>query len=91
MVRLIVQSHSPDAVTIEVHGRLAGRDIEVLAAERQRRLATTDRLVLELDAVSFIDAPGLSLLQCWSGPGLELRGGSAFLRRLLAEKGLTTH
>lgn len=91
MMRLVVQKQTPNAVILEVHGRVAGSNIEILAAERQRHLATANRLVLELDAVSFIDASGLNLLQRWSGPGLELRGGSAFLRRLLAGKGLTTH
>jgi len=88
MMRIVVQMQSPNAVVLEVHGRVAGPNIEVLAAEGQCHLATADRLVLVLDGVQFVDEGGLALLQRWSGPRLTLRGGSAFVQTLLSSQGL---
>ena len=88
MMRLTVHAQTPDAVTLAVHGKVAGPDVEVLEAEGQRHLRAAGRLVLVLDGVQFIDEAGLALLQRWSGPRLEMRGGSPFVRALLSGGGL---
>jgi anti-anti-sigma regulatory factor len=44
---------------------------------------------LDLTGVDFIDEVGLDLLQRWIDRGLQLRGGSAFIRKLLEARGLS--
>ena len=44
--------------------------------------------MLDLEGVQSIDEAGLALLRTWSGSGLVLHGGPAYLRALLAAEGL---
>ena len=88
MMRLTVHAQTSEVVVLAVHGKIVGPDVEILAAEGRRHLQVADRLILVLDGVQFIDEAGLALLRRWSGPRLELRGGSVFLRALLVSQGL---
>ena len=73
-----------------MHGKIVGSDVELLAQEGDAYLQATPRLVLDLDAVSFIDRHGLALLKRWKDKDLVLCGGSAFMKALLAAEGLET-
>ena len=88
MLRLVVKAQTPDEVLVALYGKVVGTDVGLLEQEGQCYRQAGARLVLELDGVQFIDEAGLALLRRWSGPGLQLRGGSAFLRALLAAEGL---
>ena len=89
MLRLTVVSHSRDQVELKVEGWVSGGNVAYLEAEGHTWLHQTQRLVLQLDGVRFIDRTGLALLIRWSGEGVGLRGGSPFVRALLAQSGLS--
>lgn len=88
MLRLIIYDQTPAAATVAVQGKIAGADVDLLAAEGRRLFQGSKRLVLVLDGVQFIDEAGIALLALWSGPRLDLSGGSTFIRALLRAKGL---
>jgi anti-anti-sigma regulatory factor len=88
MLRLTVVSQSRDQVALKIEGWVSGVNVAYLEAEGQHWRGQTQRLVLQLDGVQFIDAVGLALLVRWTGEGVALRGGSAFVRALLEQSGL---
>jgi len=88
MIRLTIRSQTPEEVVLQVDGWVSGKGVEVLAQEGTRLLGETQRLVLDLDGVQFINPAGMTLLKCWSREGVVLRGGSLFIRGLLEEHGL---
>jgi ABC-type transporter Mla MlaB component len=88
MLRITLTAQTPEEGVLQLEGWVVGEDVAVLAEEGHRRWRESRRLVLDLDGVKSIDAAGMALLQEWSGPQLKLRGGSAYLRVLLAAYGL---
>lgn len=84
MLRMILQEEPGGERALALHGRLTDDIVAVVEAECRRHLATTARLLLDLDGVSYIDGSGLSLLRRWRERGLAVRGGSPFVRALLA-------
>jgi anti-anti-sigma regulatory factor len=88
MLRLVLQSSSDRQHRVALFGSLAGPEVNLLAEEGRRHLAEIPRLVLDLDGLRFIDAAGLGLLRSWAGSRVQLRGGSVFIRALLAAEGL---
>ena len=90
LLRITVVSQTPETVILQLEGWIADEAVALLAAEGDRRLQDTRRRVLELSEVKFIDAAGLALLRKWCQAGVVLRGGSLFLRTLLADHGLAT-
>ena len=88
MLRLTIRSQTPEEAVLEVHGWITGKNVEILEQEGTRLLQRTQCLVLDLNGVRFVDRPGLALLKRWTGSRLELRGGSSFMRTLLAKHGL---
>ena len=89
MMRITLVSQTPQEAVLRLEGWVAGEEVELLEAEGYRCFQETHRLVLDLSGVKFIDPAGLALLQGWSGPRLELRGASAYLRSVLETEGLT--
>ena len=89
MLRMIIKAQTTKQVVLALHGKVVGPDVQLLAQEGDAYLQATPRLVLDLDAVSFIDQYGLALLKRWQDQGLALCGGSPFLQALLATHGLT--
>ena len=88
MVRLTVISQSEEETTLKVEGWVSGADVALLEEEGTRLLQETERLILDLKGVRFIDREGIALLQRWSGERLVLRGPSSFLHILLERHGL---
>ena len=83
MVRLTIQAQTPEETVLEVHGWVSGENVTILEDEGTRLLGESQRLVLDLKGVQFIDADGIALLERWSGERLTLRNGLPFIRALL--------
>ena len=88
MLRLTLVSQSTAEAVLQVDGRIAGKEVDILAREGDAQLRRVRRLVLELDGVQFIDETGMRLLHRWSRERLVLRGGSELVRMLLQANGL---
>ncbi|MBI4531910.1 MAG: STAS domain-containing protein [Candidatus Latescibacteria bacterium] len=88
VIRLTVIAQNNKEVVLKVEGWVSGDAVDLLAAEGDRQLQQTERLVLDLAGVRFIDDAGIRLLRRWSGERLELRGGSPFVQVLLEAHGL---
>ena len=90
MLRMSTTAQSPSTAVLALYGKIAGADVLLLQQEGERHLEPGVQLTLVLDDVQFIDEAGLAVLQRWAGPHLVLRGGSPFVRALLAAEGLLT-
>ena len=88
MIRLTIRSQTPQEAVLEVHGWVSGKNVEIVEQEGTRLLQESQRLVLDLSGVKFIDREGIALLQRWSGERLVLRGPSPFVHTLLEKRGL---
>jgi len=73
---------------LQVEGWITEEDVGVLDQEGACRMQGAKRLTLDLAGVRFIDTAGIALLKRWSEQGLELCGGSRFVRSLLNAHGL---
>jgi len=88
MVRLTIHTQTPEEAVLEVHGWVSGRDVTILEQEGTRLLGESQRLVLDLKGVQFMDGDGIALLERWSGERLGLRNGPPFVQLLLEKHGL---
>jgi len=84
MLRLTTRSTGRQETVLEAHGSVAGEYVALLAGEleSQRR---DGLLVLDLTGARYIDQAGVDLLRRWASEGLEVRGGSIFIRTLLEQ------
>ncbi len=88
MLRITERGRTPREIVLAVDGRVVDHgSVRLLAREIECARSAPQDLVLDLDGLQFIDDEGLALLQQLTPP-LRLRGGSAFVRALLAGKGL---
>jgi len=91
-------ARTPSEAVLTVAGRLADGAVPLLDAELAHLLASSERVVVDLKAVKFIDNRGLAMLRRFaarppSGSGqpvlqLTVRNGSPFLRQRLASRGM---
>ena len=88
MIRLAIRSQTPEEAVVEVDGWISRKNVSILKQEGARLLGETQRLVLDLEEVPFIDEMGIALLQGWSGERLVLRNGLPFVQLLLEKHGL---
>lgn len=88
MLRIAPVSIAPGKVLLKLEGWLGGDHVDVLA-EEGRRLRTEGRTVtVDLDELRGVDSRGMALLGCWARKGVELCGGSPFIRLLLERHGV---
>ena len=90
MIRLTIRSQTSQEAVLQVDGWVSGGNVSILQEEGMRLLGESQRLVLELKEVQFIDRRGIALLKRGWGERLVLRGGSSFLKALLAQHELTS-
>ena len=90
MLRITRLSQGTGEEVLKLEGWIVGEGVSLLAQAGAPVLQRGDRLVLELTGVRFLDEEGLCLLQRWSDEQLVLRGGTWFIRLLLARHGLAT-
>jgi anti-anti-sigma regulatory factor len=88
MLRLTLLSQNAQEAVLRIDGKLADDNVQILAAEGDRLFACTQRLVLNMQGVSFIDSMGLMLLEQWVKKGVSLHNGHFFVRELLKKRGL---
>ena len=88
MIRVTIRSQTPEEVLLQIDGWISGRNVPILEQEGTRLLGESQRLVLDLKGVQFIDGDGIALLQRWSGERLVFRDGSPFVQLLLERHGL---
>jgi len=85
MLRVFVVPRSGQEYVLRPEGSIVTETMRHLEAEADGLPAVT---AVDLDGVRFIDHCGLGLLRRWAGRGVELRGGSLFVRGLLESAGL---
>ena len=88
MIRLTIRCQTPQESILQIDGWVSGRGVAILEREGTRLLGESQRLVLDLKGVAFIDAAGIGLLKRWSGDRLVLRNGRPFVQLLLETYGL---
>ena len=88
MLRITLVSQVPEEVVLKVEGEVAGEEVQVLEQVGTQWHRKTERLVLDLKGVLFIDEAGIAVLRQWLGERLVLRGGSLFIQLLLRTHGL---
>ena len=83
MLRISLLEHESSGVTLRLEGSVSGPWVEELKGTCQA-LLTKDRLrQLNLDAVTFIDEAGVTLLSHLLADGVEFSECSPFLREQL--------
>jgi len=88
MLRITADSVTSCLVEFKLAGRIGAEETDLLEGELRRHRQNGTLLVLDLDGIQFIDRAGLDLLERWAGESLQLRGGSAFIQRMLTASGL---
>ena len=88
MLRIIAHPETDKRIRLQLAGRIGPEEIELLDGELRRLQHPGTQLVLDLAGIQFIDPAGLELLERWLAAGLQLCGGSVFIRRALAASGL---
>jgi len=88
MLRITVNSVTPSLIELKLSGHIGAEEGGLLEDELRRLHRDGTVLVLDLEEILFIDRVGLDLLEQWVGEGLQLRGGSAFIQRVLTASGL---
>lgn len=86
MLRISVASQSTEEAVLKLEGRVGREQVPLVEQELQARRG--QRLVLDLEGVRHLDSAGLDLLERWHQAGVQLRGGSLFVRTLLQSRGL---
>lgn len=85
MLRITELSQTAEETVLQVEGWIAAAGVTVLDEEGAHALGQSRLLVLDLDGVRGISPAGLALLQRWSREKrLQLRGGSSYVRQLVA-------
>ena len=86
MLRLTIQSRTPEKTVVVVDGRIGGEDVAFLAGKMAEWLQQTRLLELALDGVQSIDREGLELLRGQMGKNLVFSGGSSFVQMMLQRR-----
>ena len=88
MLRITTHYINSSSVELKLAGRIETEEAALLEGELRRLLRDGTLSLLDLEDIQFINRVGLDLLKRWVDKGLQLRGGSAFIQRMLAANGL---
>lgn len=84
MLKITSVQKGPDDLLLIVEGRVLGPWVEELEVAVTQALASaTGRVVIDIAAVSYVDADGLMLLQRLRAEGVALQAASPFVHQLL--------
>ena len=89
MLRITVEQPCPEQPVLALEGLITSETINLLDREIASRLKHSERLILDLQGVQFIDRLSLTILARWQRQGLVLRGGSLFVQTLLQSTDLS--
>jgi hypothetical protein len=85
MLRITRLAEEPGLTRLILEGRVTRRELEELDLECRGSTSRSERLVLELSRVLYVDEAGAEALTLLRRQGIELEGCSAFVRELLNE------
>jgi len=88
MLRITLHAPTHSRIELRLAGRIGAEEVALLESELHRLSQNGTLLVLDLEGILFIDRAGLDLLETWVGEGMQLRGGSAFIQKVLTAHGL---
>jgi anti-anti-sigma regulatory factor len=87
MLKISVKDQKPQKeILLEIEGRLAGPWVEELERswESERQRAPSEKIVVKLSNVTFIDEAGKELLSRISRAGAKLEGNGCMVRAIIA-------
>lgn len=79
----ITQSVEDNIPCLRFEGKLTEPWLEACHQARRAVSLSTPRILLDLSAITFIDAAGIRLLQQWIEDGLQVAARSNFVAELL--------
>ena len=82
-MRIEKVTESPMQATLSVEGRIVSEWVTVLEQECRQALRDAPRVQLDLAAVTFIDAPGVAVLQSLVTEGVTIVNCRGFIDALL--------
>ncbi len=85
MLRITRSTEEPGLTRLVLEGRITYRELGELHLECRGSASPSERLVLELSRVLYVDEAGAEALTTLRRQGIELEGCSAFVRELLSE------
>jgi ABC-type transporter Mla MlaB component len=83
MLRIQKVTESPIQTTLSVEGRIVSEWVTVLEQECRQALRETPRIQLDLAEVTFIDGPGVAVLQSLVTEGVAIVNCREFVDALL--------
>lgn len=83
MLRMTTIQTDPQTATLLLEGRIVGSWVEELTRECEQKLSQTERIILDVSQVSFVDDNGVEVLKTLRQNRVYLTGCSLFLDELL--------
>ena len=83
MLKIVAAPNGSGTVTLVLEGRLIGPWVEELRRASEAALGSSERLALDLGAVSYVDRRGLELLRSLAGRRAQLDNCSPFVAEQL--------
>ena len=83
MLRITHTAAEDSVSTLKLEGKLLGLWVDELARSCDELPGSTDRVRLDLAAVTFVDEPGMALLRRLLESGVRLAGCSRLVAELL--------
>jgi len=87
MLRITPIPKPDGTMQLKLAGRINAEQLDLLTCELHR-LGATEKVILDLGEIEFLDGAALIFLAQWDGAPLVLQNGSVFIQRLLKEHGL---
>ena len=87
MLRITVLCQTATQTVLRLEGELARDAVRLLGEQVAGHLRGSSQVVLDLDGVTYVDPAGTELLVGGPAARCALRGGSMYVRTLLAARG----